>query len=249
MILTNCDRSLLARKFLEQVEFGKKCSELSNLRNSIKNLAEKLLIRNLYSEDEVKYIENNSQFISSFDVTIDLVTLRISKNEISFPSPEFTGGKDPYLPYSDKRFSESIRVGIPKLERLEESIRKGNKSAFDFPMTREDKFIFREIQNLFIKFLNIAWEIRDIRSSYFQGWTGYQYNFSESFSYTEGSLYSDSFLKPNGVNTTDQLKNRFPELYVELIKSKSEEQELPNPGENKEKILNRLKKLTMFLDR
>lgn len=247
MILTNLDRSFLADKFLISVGFKEKCSLLGELTKKIKSLSSDLLIRNLYSDKEVEYIKNNKQFIWNFEVEIALRTLFISSDN-NYPNLGFTNGKK-VIP--EKCFIEIVKVNIPRTEFLENLVSSG-KSIFDFPMNKEDSFIFREIQNLYIKFLDLSWEVREIRYEYFQGWSGRRIPFSDYFGYSGNyfnGYYSETFLKINGINTTDQLKKKFPDLYTELIKYKSGDRELSNPGENKDVILNRLKKLTMFLDR
>lgn len=246
MILTNQDRSFLTNKFLESIGFEEKCSQVEEYMKRIKSLSSDLLIRNLYSDEEQEYIKNNRPFIQKSYIPVDLSTIFISKNK-NYPNLDFTNGKE-LVP--GKSFIETIKVNIPKTEQIEKAV-SGKKSVFKFPMNKEDSLIFREIQNLFIKFLDLAWELREIRYTYFHEWRGNRIPFSGSFRYTKyyfSGYLSENFLKPNGISTTEQLKKKFPNLYIELIKYKSGEQELPNPYENKDVILNRLKKMTTFLD-
>lgn len=246
MILTNQDRNFLTIKFLESIGFEEKCSQVEEYMKRIKSLSSDLLIRNLYSDKEQEYIKNNRPFIQESYIPVDLSTIFISKNK-NYPNLDFTNGKELV---SGKTFIETIKVNIPKTEQIEKAV-SGKKSVFEFPMNKEDSLIFREIQNLFIKFLDLAWELREIRYKYFQEWRGRRIPFCGSIRYNKyyfSGYLSETFLKPNGISTTEQLKKKFPNLYVELIKHKSGEQELPNPYENKDVILNRLKKMTTFLD-
>ncbi len=93
---------------------------------------------------------------------------------------------------------QSIRVGIPMPISREEGFKvlASNKSSLP---------LFREIQNVFKKLNKLETKKANIEREYFE---------SHWYSY---SFYSETFLKPKGIYTTNQLKSYSEEYYYALL--------------------------------
>ena len=93
---------------------------------------------------------------------------------------------------------QSIRIEIPMPINREESFKvlASNKSSLP---------LFREIQNIFKRLNKLETEEANIEQEYFE---------SHWYSY---SFYSETFLKPKGIYTTNQLKSYSKEYYYALL--------------------------------